>query len=145
MTFPEFLNQLTARLKLPAAAAPADARNMEVTLKTGQTLSLSLQANDTAVAVAALLCFYPEPTLQRGLFETLLAANAFGFGTGGATFALDPGTSKVFLFQSFPLDGLDIEAFAAALRRFVDTHRRWKEAYDSGKLLALAKGEAMAA
>lgn len=145
MSFPEFLRQVIARLQLHAAPPPDDARNLEFALKTGQTISLSLLLDDATVSVGALLCFYPEQARQRGLFEVLLAANAFGYGTGGATFAVDPGASKIFLFRNFPLDGMDIEAFAVALRQFVDTHRRWKEAYESGKLPAFASADAVPA
>ena len=138
MTFAELLTQVTARLKLPAVAPPADARNMEITLEGGTTISLSLLADNATVSVAAMLWFYPEAAKLPAMFETLLAANAYGYATRGASFAVDQRNSKVFLFRNFSLDGLDLDAFIPALRDFLTVHRIWSEAYDNGKFWALA-------
>jgi hypothetical protein len=141
MTFAELLAAVATRLKLPARPPP-DARNMEITLASGTVLNLSLLADDATVSIAAMLWFYPEAAKLPAMFETLLAANAYGYATRGACFAVDQPSSKVFLFRTFALDGLDLDAFMAALRDFLDVHRSWSEAYENGKFWALAEAEA---
>ncbi len=137
MTFTDLLREVIARLKLPAATPAADARNLEIALSSGQTISLSLLDDDATCAIAGFICFYPEAARQRRLFEVLLAAHAFGFGTAGATFGVDMDSSKIFLFRTFALDEIELEAFTRALRRFVEAHRTWLEAHANGRLWAL--------
>jgi hypothetical protein len=140
MGFPELLRTVIARLKLPAVDVAEDARNLELALTSGQTISLSLLDGDAEFAVSGLVCFYPEPSKQGHLFEALLAAHAFGYGTEGAVFGVDMETSKIFLFRCFPLQGLDLDGFFVALNRFVGAHRLWLEANQTGKLAALVDG-----
>jgi hypothetical protein len=143
MQFAEFLGQVIKRLKLPGAAPAADARNLEISLKTGQTISLSLLDDDATCSVSALVGFYPEEAKLRPLFEFLLAVHAFGYGTRGAMFGVDMEASKIFMFRTFPMANIDLDGFTLALHHFIEAHRTWLEAYQSGRLMEIvAQGTA---
>jgi hypothetical protein len=141
MRFAELLGDVMARLKLPGEPPTSEARNLDISLKTGQTISLSLLEDDATVSISALLCFYPEMSRQRRFFELLLGAHTFGYATQGCTFAVDAEASKIFMFRIFPLTNIDVEGFTRAMRIFIETHRGWLEAYQSGKLLDLVDPE----
>ena len=70
----------------------------------------------------------------RGLFEFLLAAHAFSYATDGSSFAVDVDTSKIFLFRTFDLSRINTDEFLTDFERFILVHKRWLDAYESGRL-----------
>ena len=92
----------------------------------------------------ALVGFYPEEAKLRPLFEFLLAVHAFGYGTRGAMFGVDMEASKIFVcFRTFPMANIDLDGFTLALHHFIEAHRTWLEAYQSGRLMEIvAQGTA---
>lgn len=133
MLFQHLVQGAAARLGL-SSEVPADARSLQISFKDGSTVSVEFHEHRNTVSLAALLCFYPVDSARAGLFETLLHAHTFGLLTDGASFGVEPESSKVFLFKTLPLDQLDSEAFAAAVESFHKTWRFWKDAADAGKL-----------
>lgn len=140
MTFADLLRAVVARLKLAAGPVGEDARNLEIALDEGQTVSLSLLDDDATCTLSGFIRFYPPAERQARLFEMLLGAHAFGLATDGASFGVDMEASKVFLFQTYPLASLDADATIAALNRFASVHRRWLKAQQDGKLDAMLEG-----
>jgi len=67
----------------------------------------------------------PPPEHLEGLYKTLLGANHFFGGTGGATISLDPDTGRIALCRALPLVTLDGEKFYAEVERFVNTAETW--------------------
>lgn len=67
----------------------------------------------------------PPPEHLEGLYKTLLGANHFFGGTGGATISLDPDTGRIALCRALPLATLDGEKFYAEVERFVNTVETW--------------------
>ncbi len=67
----------------------------------------------------------PPPERLEGLYKTLLGANHFFGGTGGATISLDPGTGRIVLCRALPLATLDGDKFYTEVERFVNTAETW--------------------
>ena len=67
----------------------------------------------------------PDPENRDALIKSAMEANYFHRGTGGATFALNPETGALTLFESKPLKGLGEEAFYAFIERFVNALATW--------------------
>ena len=67
----------------------------------------------------------PPPEHLEGLYKTLLGANHFFGGTGGATISLDPDTGRIALCRALPLATLDGDKFYAEVERFVNTAETW--------------------
>ena len=67
----------------------------------------------------------PPPERLEGLYKTLLGANHFFGGTGGATISLDPDNGRIALCRALPLVTLDGEKFYAEVERFVNTAETW--------------------
>ena len=67
----------------------------------------------------------PDPENRDALIKSAMEANYFHRGTGGATFALNPETGALTLFESKPLKGLGEEAFYAFIERFVNALAVW--------------------
>ena len=67
----------------------------------------------------------PDPEKREALLKSAMEANYFHRGTGGATFALNPETGALTLFESKPLEGLDEEKFYAIIERFVNALAVW--------------------
>ncbi|MBR4523399.1 MAG: type III secretion system chaperone [Kiritimatiellae bacterium] len=67
----------------------------------------------------------PDPEKREALLKSAMEANYFHRGTGGATFALNPETGTLTLFESKPLEGLDEEKFYAFIERFVNALAVW--------------------
>jgi len=67
----------------------------------------------------------PDPEKREALLKSAMEANYFHRGTGGATFALNPETGALTLFESKPLEGLDEERFYAFIERFVNALAVW--------------------
>jgi len=67
----------------------------------------------------------PPPDREEIFRKTVLEANFFGRGTGGAVFALNPETGAYTLVQSERLDRLDPKAFFSFVEKFVNTLALW--------------------
>ena len=78
----------------------------------------------------------PDPGRRDALVKSAMEANYFHRGTGGATFALNPETGELTLFESKPLEGLGEEAFYAFIERFVNALAIWNGIADSSKTQA---------
>jgi hypothetical protein len=134
MNFVDLLQELMRGLHMSGDRPAPDARTMEIALKDGAIVTLSLLQGDKRCALTSLICFYPAAENARVLFERLLEANAFGFQTNGATFAVDRETSKVFLFKTFDLASIDARAMSDELSAFAQTAKAWRTTVDSGQL-----------
>ena len=67
----------------------------------------------------------PDPEKREALLKSAMEANYFHRGTGGATFALNPETGALTLFESKSLEGLGEEAFYSFVERFVNALATW--------------------
>ena len=66
------------------------------------------------------------PDREEQFRKTILEANFFMRGTGGAVFSLNPETGAYTLVQSERLDGLDPKSFFSLVEKFVNTLATWK-------------------
>ena len=66
-----------------------------------------------------------KPEKRDALIKSAMEANYFHRGTGGATFALNPDTGALTLFERKRLEGLGEEAFYSFVERFVNTLATW--------------------
>ena len=73
----------------------------------------------------------PPPGREEAFRKTVLEANFFGRGTGGAVFSINPETGAYTLVQSERLDRLAPEAFFALVERFVNALATWKGISDA--------------
>ncbi len=80
---------------------------------------------DTAGERVFLFGDIRERGSREALLKSAMEANYFHRGTGGATFALNPETGALTLFESKPLEGLGEEAFYAFVERFVNALATW--------------------
>ena len=76
---------------------------------------------------------FADPAKKDALVKDAMEANFFHRGTGGATFALNPGTGALTLVAAKRLDGLDEEAFYAFVEKFVNTLAVWNGISGTGK------------
>ena len=78
-----------------------------------------------------LLCFAEVGALPAELDASfllaVLKANYLFRGTGGATLAVSPDASMLFLNQSLLLESLSYDDFVQVLSVFVDTLTEWKK------------------
>ena len=65
------------------------------------------------------------PDREEQFRKTILEANFFMRGTGGAVFSLNPETGACTLVQSERLDGLDPKSFFSLVEKFVNTLATW--------------------
>ena len=68
---------------------------------------------------------FADPAKKEALLKSAMEANYFHRGTGGATFALNPGTGALTLVASERLDALGEEAFFPFVEKFVNTLVVW--------------------
>lgn len=61
----------------------------------------------------------------EGIYALLLTANMFWTGGRGATLALEPGTTTVFIAERRPRGGLTDTSFSSWISHFVDTAEYW--------------------
>ena len=81
---------------------------------------VSLLVDDSAGTLLLLSSIgQPEPTVQT--YASLLDANLFWSGTGGATLAREASSGSIVLQHALPVAGLDLDPFETALQGFVDT------------------------
>jgi hypothetical protein len=66
-----------------------------------------------------------DPAKRDALIKSAMEANYFHRGTGGGTFALNPGNGELTLFESKRLEGLGEEAFYSFVERFVNALATW--------------------
>ena len=62
---------------------------------------------------------------RESFYETLLDANLFWKGTGGATIGLDKETGGVLLAYGFDLDGTSLADFKTVVENFVNIAETW--------------------
>ena len=68
----------------------------------------------------------PVPDKEDVFRKTMLEANYFFNGTGGATFSINPETGAYTLIAAERLDRLAPESFFAFVEKFVNTLATWK-------------------
>lgn len=69
----------------------------------------------------------PLPHADReAIFRRLLTAHLFGLETDGASFGLHPQTDELYLFQSLPVEALDVEVALDVLERFTHQASTWR-------------------
>ena len=76
---------------------------------------------------------FADPAKKEALLKSAMEANYFHRGTGGATFALNPGTGALTLIASGWLDALGEEAFFAFVEKFVNTLAVWNGISDGAR------------
>lgn len=89
---------------------------------------LNLEADDDGRTL--VLHAVVGSTPRRGetpteLYETLLRANFYHLGTGGATLGMDREAGFIALVQRVPLFGVDAVALAATVEQFVNFAEGW--------------------
>ena len=67
----------------------------------------------------------PDPERKDAFLRSVMEANYFHRGTGGATFSINPDTGALTLFASERLDGLGEEAFFSFVEKFVNVLATW--------------------
>lgn len=94
----------------------------------GLTIGLAFEGNDV---VGDLLYFTDlgTPASHRigEVHQTLLEANHFWVGTGGATLGVQPETGRVVCCGRIDLEGLTGESLAMLLDTFIDTAVFWHQ------------------
>ncbi|WP_185961354.1 type III secretion system chaperone [Telmatospirillum sp. J64-1] len=71
----------------------------------------------------------PQPASAE-LYESLLEANHFFRGTGGATIGVDPATRSIALVYALPLPSLTPVLLEAEIKGFVDIAESWMTRLD---------------
>jgi len=107
----------------------------------GIVVSINHLADAGALALSSDLG-EPPPEKLEGLYKALLGANHMFAGTAGATFSLDPDTSRITLFIALPVASLDGDSFAKAVETFVNTAEMWTKViadYREGAEIAAAQ------
>ena len=84
---------------------------------------------------------FADPAKKEALLKSAMEANYFHRGTGGATFALNPGTGALTLITSERLDALGEEAFFAFVEKFVNTLAVWNGISDGSRPSAESSAE----
>lgn len=88
----------------------------------------------------------PLPERNAGnVYGKLLAANLFGEATGGAWFAIDPGTEEILLNRRLVLTELDADRFEALMLDLMDRVTQWKSELQGPDFDVLEGTEAAAA
>lgn len=70
---------------------------------------------------------YPPPDADGPFGGVMLKANYLFGGTGGATLCQNPETSAYGVMRSWPLQLLDVDTFAAAVEKLVNTAETWRD------------------
>lgn len=78
------------------------------------------------VHIYSPICIIPTEG-KEALYATILEANLFGQGTGGATFAIDQNLNEVLLFRTLDIEKTDYQDFANELEEFVGWVATWME------------------
>lgn len=83
-------------------------------------------AEKGTVYMYAAVCPLPAEG-KEALYGTLLEANLFGRGTGGAAFAIDTEMAEVLLYQSFDMEKVEVQEFKESLQHFAAHVGGWME------------------
>ena len=84
---------------------------------------------------------YPPPDADGPFGGVMLKANYLFGGTGGATLCQNPETSAYAVMRSWPLQLLDVDTFAAAVEKLVNTAETWKDSLSGSAEAEEAKEE----
>ena len=117
-----YLNALAATLGLPALTL--DAQGLR-SIALDQQHIIHLQADPLAREVVLYAVAGPLPE-GAGMAETLLRANRFWRGTGGATLSLDE-NARVILARRLSAVALTPAQFCDAFTGFVDQLHHWAD------------------
>ena len=107
------------------------------------TIDIEASEDLKTVHIYSALCIIP-PRDKETLYESLLEANLFGRGTGGAAFGVDIEMGEILLSQKLVMEKLDYQDFVNVLESFVNHVEAWTEKIDTGEY-AHEKGRASAA
>lgn len=95
------------------------------------TVDIEASEDLKKVHIYSALCTIP-PRDKENLFESLLEANLFGRGTGGAAFGVDLEMGEILLSVSMVMDKTDYQDFVNTLESFVNHVEAWTEKIDTG-------------
>lgn len=107
------------------------------------TIDIEASEDLKTVHIYSALCIIP-PRDKENLYESLLEANLFGRGTGGAAFGVDLEMGEILLSRTIEMERTDYQDFVNILESFVNHVEAWTEKIDTGEY-AREKGQASAA
>ena len=84
---------------------------------------------------------YPPPDADGPFGGVMLKANYLFGGTGGATLCQNPETGAYAVMRSWPLQTLDVDTFAAAVEKLVNTAETWRDSLSGSADAEEAKAE----
>lgn len=92
-------------------------------------LNLEVAEDGKILHLYAELCHIPEQSRLR-LYDILLEAHLFGYGTQGAYFGASQDLGSVILFKNFDINKTDYEEFRSGLENFLNVYEAWKTRID---------------
>lgn len=98
------------------------------------TVDIEASEDLKIVHLYSALCTIP-PSDKETLYESLLEANLFGRGTGGAAFGVDtePGREEILLSRTVVMEKTDYQDFVNILESFVNHVEAWTDKIDKGE------------
>ncbi|MGE8657730.1 MAG: type III secretion system chaperone [Achromobacter sp.] len=135
MAFHDLINAAADRLQL-GGGVDAKAQALDIQFQDDHPVRIEHHDSRGQISLAGVIGFYPPQAQQARLFETLLQAQLYGLLTDGCAFSVDADASKILLFKTLPLDGLDADGLVRALGDFRLVQQTWRKAYADGKLTA---------
>lgn len=134
MAFHDLINAAADRLQLGGAAGP-QTQAMDIQFQGDYPVRIEHHESRRQISLAGMMGFYPPREEQGRLFETLLQAHLYGLLTDGCVFTVDAEGSKILLFKTYSLDGLDADGLVQALGDFRLVQQTWRKAYADGKIV----------
>lgn len=96
------------------------------------TVDIEASEDLKTVHLYSALCIIP-PRDKENLFESLLEANLFGRGTGGASFGVDLEMGEILLSRTLVMEKTDYQDFVNILESFVNYVEAWTDKIDKGE------------
>lgn len=96
------------------------------------TVDIEASEDLKIVHIYSALCTIP-PRDKENLYESLLEANLFGRGTGGASFGVDIEMGEILLSRTIEMEKVDYQDFVNVLESFVNHVEAWTEKIDKGE------------
>lgn len=130
MNIDDLLAELGSKMGLPQLKLD---QNKVCRLVFDKKYTVDIEASEDlkTVYVYSALCIIP-PENKETLYQSLLEANLFGRGTGGAAFGIDLEMGEVLLSTQLDMDDVDYNKFVQVLESFVNHVEAWTQKIDSG-------------
>lgn len=96
------------------------------------TVDIEASEDLKIVHLYSAICTIP-PRDKENLYESLLEANLFGRGTGGATFGVDLEMGEILLSKTMDIEKVDYQDFVNVLESFVNHVEAWTDKIDKGE------------